>query len=199
MLPVSLAKRMMKSAHWCRSWKLGVRLSCDRFSFPNLHGREVSAMPTHRPNPRLVKINRSYTVDEIAKLFGIHKNTVREWIKSGLPVVDNCRPVLILGSELRKFLELKRTKNKQTCQPCELYCLRCRKPQKPAGNMADFTPITDKVGNLIAICPVCDAIINKRINMTTLALISTQMDITFTQAPKRIGDSTQPTVNSDFK
>lgn len=156
-------------------------------------------MPTHRPNPRLVKINRSYTVDEIAKLFGIHKNTVREWIKSGLPVVDNCRPVLILGSELRKFLELKRTKNKQTCQPCELYCLRCRKPQKPAGNMADFTPITDKVGNLIAICPVCDAIINKRINMTTLALISTQMDITFTQAPKRIGDSTQPTVNSDFK
>jgi len=156
-------------------------------------------MPTHRPNPRLVKINRSYSVEEIAALFGNHKNTVREWIKSGLPVVDNCRPVLILGSELRKFLERKRTKNKRPCQPCELYCLRCRKPQKPAGNMADFTPITDKVGNLIAICPDCDAMINKRMNMAKLTLISTQMEITFTPALKRLGDSNQPSLNSDFR
>ncbi len=157
-------------------------------------------MPTQRPNPRLVKIHRSYTVEGIADLFGNHKNTVRGWINNdGLPVVDNRRPVLILGSELRKFLELKRTKNKRPCQPCELYCLRCRKPQMPAGNMADFTPDTDKVGNLTAICPDCNSIINKRINMTKLALISSQIDITFMQAPKRIGDSTQPTVNSDFK
>jgi len=147
-------------------------------------------MPTHRPNPRLVKMHRSYTVEGIAELFGNHKNTVRGWINNdGLPVVDNRRPVLILGSELRKFLELKRTKNKRTCQPYELYCLRCRKPQKPAGNMADFTPITDHVGNLMAICPDCDAIINKRINMTTLSLISKQIDITITQALKRLGDS----------
>lgn len=156
-------------------------------------------MPAHRPNPRLPKMHHCYTVEEVANLFGTHKNTVRKWIKSGLHVIDTRRPVLILGSELRKFLELKRAKNKRPCQPCELYCLRCRKPQKPAGNMAEFNPTTDKVGNLLAICPDCDAIINKRINMTTLALISTQMDITFTQALKRIGDSTQPTVNSDFK
>jgi hypothetical protein len=28
-------------------------------------------------NPRLVKIHRSYSVEEIARLFGIHKNTRR--------------------------------------------------------------------------------------------------------------------------
>jgi hypothetical protein len=30
-----------------------------------------------RPNYRQVKIHRSHTVEEIACLFGIHKNTVR--------------------------------------------------------------------------------------------------------------------------
>jgi hypothetical protein len=77
-----------------------------------------------RPNPRLVKIHRSYEVADIAKLFGIHRNTVRTWIKQGLPVCDNRRPQLITGSALRDFLQAKRTKHKSPCQPGELYCLR---------------------------------------------------------------------------
>ncbi len=32
------------------------------------------------PNPRLAKIHRSYTVEETANQFGIHKNTVGNWI-----------------------------------------------------------------------------------------------------------------------
>ena len=40
-------------------------------------------MRKRHPNHRLVKIHRSYTVEEIAELFAIHKNTVRrlgqEW------------------------------------------------------------------------------------------------------------------------
>ena len=38
-----------------------------------------------RLNPRRVKIHRCYTVEEVAKLFGAHKNTVRGWLKAGLP------------------------------------------------------------------------------------------------------------------
>jgi excisionase family DNA binding protein len=156
-------------------------------------------MKTRRPNPRLVKIHRSYTVEEIAALFGIHKNTVRDWIKKGLPVCDARRPVLILGQVLRDYLQAKRTRNKRTCLPGELYCLRCREPRKPAGEMADFQPVTPKVGNLIAICPVCDAMMNKRVSMARLEQIRAQIDITFTQALKHIGDSSLPTLNSDFQ
>ena len=37
-------------------------------------------MKRRHPNHRLVKIHRSYTVEEIATLFGVHKNTVSHWV-----------------------------------------------------------------------------------------------------------------------
>jgi len=59
-------------------------------------------------NPRLAKIHRSYTVDEIADLYAVGKNTVRHWIKQGLPACDSKRPMLVLGSELNFFHEKRR-------------------------------------------------------------------------------------------
>jgi len=150
------------------------------------------------PNPKLAKINHSYEVGEIAVLLGVHKNTVRAWIKGGLAVVDNRRPALVLGSTLRTFLQMKRIKNKRPCLPGEFYCFRCRAPKKPAGNMADFQPETEAVGNLTALCEDCETIMHKRIGTAKLGLISAQIEVTVTEALKRIGDSDNPIVNSDF-
>ena len=48
-------------------------------------------------NPNLAKINRSYTVEEVANLYSVHKNTVRNWINAqGLKTNDSLRPILIL-------------------------------------------------------------------------------------------------------
>src|SRR5271166_6256497 len=103
-------------------------------------------MGKRHPNHRLVKIHRSYTVEETAKLFGAHKNTVRAWVKAGLPTCDEKRPMLILGHDLSAFLQARRALHKQTCRPGEIYCVRCRAPKLPAGGMADYQPVTDKIG-----------------------------------------------------
>ena len=156
-------------------------------------------MATRHPNYRLVKIHRNYTVEEIARLFGNHRNTVRDWIKRGLPTIDHRRPMLIHGSDLAAFLQARRVKNKRKCQPGEIYCVRCRGPQNPAGDMAEYKPLTRTLGSLIGICPECESMMYRRVNMTKLDQIRGKLSITITQAPPHIGDSTQPFVNSDLK
>lgn len=151
------------------------------------------------PNYRLVKIHRSYTVEEIAVLFNFHKNTVRQWVRDGLPINDDRRPMLILGRALVAFLQARRTKNKRPCQPSEIYCVRCRSPQKPAGGMVEYQPKTESLGNLVAICPCCGSIMNRRVSLAKLGQIQSEMDITFPQALRHIVDSNQPTVNSNLK
>ncbi|MBK8102304.1 MAG: DNA-binding protein [Cellvibrionales bacterium] len=116
-----------------------------------------------------------------------------------LPTVDISRPALVLGSVLRAFLQAKRTKNKQKCALGELYCCRCRVPKKPACDIADFQPITDRLGKLTAICPDCETIMHQNIGTAKLALLIEKTNITVTKALKRLVDSNQPIVNSDFK
>jgi excisionase family DNA binding protein len=152
------------------------------------------------PNHRLVKIHRNYTVEETAKLFGIHKNTVRRWVKEeGLAAIDDKRPMLILGHVLAEFLKVRRTKNKQKCKPGELYCVRCRVPKLPAGDMAEYSSITEKFGNLIGICPDCDSIMNRRVSMSRIGEFDGIIDISFTEAVSHLDESPKLTVNSDLR
>jgi len=151
------------------------------------------------PNPRLVKIHRSYTVEEVARLLGKHKNTVRNWVKDGLATIDDKRPMLILGPDLVEFIKKRRAKNKQSCKPGELYCVRCRLPKFPAGHMADYEPVTEKFGNLTAICPDCDSIINRRVSLARIWEVCGNLDISFPKELQHIVESAKPTENSDLR
>ena len=155
-------------------------------------------MSKRHPNPRLAKIHRNYTVEEVAGVFGVHRNTVRQWVKSGLPTSDKLRPILILGADLVVFLRARRVKNKRTCQPGEMYCVRCRAPRAPAGDMADYEPLTATQGNLIGMCPACEAMMYRRVSLARMEQVRGKLDITLPQALPHIGESAEPSVNSDF-
>jgi hypothetical protein len=155
-------------------------------------------MRKRRPNYRLVKIHRNYTVEEIARLFGAHKNTVRQWFKSGLKTLDRRRPLLVHGSELSAFLRDRKQNNKRPCQPGEFYCLRCRAPKQPDGDMADYLPITERLGNLEGICPDCGSMIYRRASLAKLDQIRGKLDITFREAPGQVSERQEPSLNSDI-
>ena len=80
-----------------------------------------------------------------------------------------------------------------------MYCVRCRVPKFPAAGMADYLPLTEKVGNLAAICPDCDSIMHRCVSMARLEEVRGKMDITFPQALRHIREISQPTVNSDLR
>ena len=151
-----------------------------------------------RLNPNLAKIHRNYTVEEVAMLYGVHKNTVRAWIKKGLPICDDRKPMLILGNALREYIRVKKTRNKHKCQPWEFYCVRCRKPQSPAGDMVEYEAQTSTKGRLIALCTGCEGIMNKYSSLAHLERAKETLDISLPKTLKHINKRGQPLLNSDF-
>jgi len=85
-------------------------------------------MGSRHPNPRLAKIHRCYSVEEIARLFMVHKNSVRSWLRQGLQAIDGQRPTLVRGEEIRLFLVERRTRAKCLAAPAaSTVCLAARR------------------------------------------------------------------------
>jgi len=139
-------------------------------------------MARRHANHRLVKIHRTYTVGEAANTLRLHKNTIRRWIKQGLPVIDKRKPQLIHGEALVHFLIERRTESKRPCQPGQIYCVACRAPKYPNGDMADYVRRSKGAGNLRGLCPDCDRFIYRRASLACLDQVRGRLDVTFTDA-----------------
>ncbi|MDH5561350.1 MAG: helix-turn-helix domain-containing protein [Deltaproteobacteria bacterium] len=150
-------------------------------------------------NPNLAKINRNYTFEELAEVFGVHKNTVSAWVKNGLPCLKEKRPFLILGIEARLFLQNQRLDKKQKCKPSELFCMRCKAPTKPAENYVEYLPLSATKGRLTGFCSSCECVVNKFISNADLERYSALFDLTKPKELEHINDSDNPLLNSDFK
>ena len=129
---------------------------------------------------------------------GVHRNTVRQWLKNGLHAIDTRHPTVILGTTLADYLRLRRTRNKRPCQPGEMYCMRCREPKLPADLRAEYRTLTETQGNLIGLCSVCKSRMFRRVSLAKLSLVCGTLRVTPPQAQGHIDESPTPTVNSDF-
>ena len=154
-------------------------------------------MSRTRLNPCRAKLHRSYTVEEVARLFGVHRNTVRAWLRCGLTSIDGGRPVLIQGRTLRAFLEARRTAAKRPCPPGRLYCFKCREPRAPALAMADFIPREAGAGNLRALCEVCGSAMNRRTGFEAIQHVLPSVELRIMQATSRIAECAAPSVKRD--
>jgi hypothetical protein len=152
-----------------------------------------------RFSPRRVKIHRSYGVEEAARVLGSHKNTVRNWLGDGLEPIDERRPVLIRGTELKAYLNARRRRNRSPCAPGHIYCVRCRSPKHPMPAIAEYVPITPTSGNLRAYCPDCFGRIFRRASLARLAAVTGNLTIRFTDAQQHIVEGAEPSLNCDLE
>ncbi len=139
---------------------------------------ERVTMPSKRADPRLIKLHRTYSVEEISDRLGIHKNTVRGWQARGLNPVDDKRPVVFQGSKLRAFLEEQRRLAKRPCPTGSFYCFRCRVPRSPALGMVEYTPRNARRGNLKALCQHCNGLMHRAASLDSLPVIFPGIEVT---------------------
>ena len=95
-----------------------------------------------------IKGNRAYTVEELAEALGVSQQTVRQWIKRGLNVLDERRPLLILGADAKTFLANRMSDQRCTLKFGEAYCTKCRAARalEPISVIARLLDLSERRG-----------------------------------------------------
>ncbi len=145
----------------------------------------------------LGKIKRkwAYTIDEICDLYGnrkLHPQTVRGWIKKGLPTIDKKKPTLIFGSELHQFIGTMNASGKVKTEFHEMFCMKCQDARKPYKKEMQVELDRDFL-RAKAICSECLSTMNKSYKKDDY----TKLKLFFrTVAVLGLYDSTASTVNT---
>ena len=147
-------------------------------------------------NVRLIKATWPYTVQEIAELFGIHKNAVLRWLREGLMADRLQRPFLIRGDELARFLTARQIARRRTCAKTEFFCFKCRVPRSAFLGIADIVIESPTRMRVTALCEVCSAPVNKMQAARELPKIRSSFEIQ-QMTGEHLLDCTQRSLNSD--
>lgn len=78
-----------------------------------------------RKSLNAAKTHWLYSPDEVMALYGVCRNTVLNWIRSGLPAIE-AEERLFRGCDLNRFQQERRLKVKRPGEPHEIYCIRCK-------------------------------------------------------------------------
>ncbi len=148
-----------------------------------------------RPNPRLAKLHRDYTESEIARLFKVHRNTVRGWRKRGLPAIDDQRPAMIQGKAVRAFLEGERARSKRPSPPGTIFCCKCRAPRPPAVDSVVFHVGASGTGNVRGLCAECGTRMFQRARQSALAAKLPGFEVQVVEAARHIEECPSPSPN----
>jgi hypothetical protein len=156
--------------------------------------------PAHRrfANPRLVKRDFSYSMDEVASLLEVHENTVRNWMSAGLRGIDDKRPTLIHGTDLIAFIKHKSAKRRRKCAPDECFCFKCREPRKAANGHAVLEEQAPSVYRLACSCEVCGTRMFKAASASKLVFYAEFFNLQ-NRPPERISGCETSLVNCDLE
>lgn len=152
-----------------------------------------------RYNPNKCKINRNYSVNETTVLYEVHKSTVNTWFKKGLKRIDNQRPYIILGSDLKQFIKDLRTINKRPCELGEIYCMKCRKPRVPVKKSTIFEAESTRYGRIKGTCNVCHSAMNRYFRLADLDMLQRYFTESLPLQQKRLSSLFNSPVNTSLK
>jgi hypothetical protein len=152
-----------------------------------------------RTDWRRIKGKYSYTVEEAARALNVHRNTVRNWVRTGgLSAMTESRPHLILGATLVGFLKSRRLARKRKCELGELYCFKCRAPQKPVAELIEYRPMASGRTQILAFCSACERLMHRFVANRNLEATLQEFGGQPGPAHGSLTDTGYPGLNSHF-
>lgn len=112
------------------------------------------------------KEHRVYSVPQVISLYGIHRNTLSNWVHSGLRPSNDSGLQLFRGLELIRFHKERRERSRHRLRQGEFKCFRCKAAVFPALEGLCIEPAIKHAGMALASCPDCDAALHKLLNET---------------------------------
>lgn len=110
-------------------------------------------------SPKKLNSYIAYSIKELMELLGIDHKTVTRWIEDGLKIVEGSKkPILIMGQDVKDFLNQRQQKKKFKLKRSEFLCFHCRQPTN-----AKKGSIRIKNGKKLAVCRVCSSKISRTI------------------------------------
>ena len=111
-----------------------------------------------------IRAKTAYSPKEAGTLLEVNRKTVLRWVKEGLPLLDpKEKQCLIMGYDLKAFIQAKREASQVKLKPNEYYCLTCRKPVQAKNGTQKVEKTGKKIGKadrdqeiLYAKCKECD-------------------------------------------
>lgn len=105
----------------------------------------------------------SYSDEDIANQLGISPKTVISWRQKGLKPIDNHRPTLYHGFNIKETLGKMNNKRKVKLELSQFYCLGCKDITTPLNGKIIASNTGPQV-RIIGICPECKKRILKTMN-----------------------------------
>ena len=127
-----------------------------------------------------IKAFRCYTIEEAAEVSGVSPRTIRNWASDGLRVMDDTRPALIRGDDLRDHIKTKRESRSTKTRIDTFFCFGCRKERGAAEGIADCE-IKDGRAKLTALCEACETVVFKPVAEALIPEIARTLDLKITR------------------
>ena len=113
------------------------------------------------------KRNLVYSVADLLVLYKIGRNTLTNWIKSGLRPVDDKRPQLFRGTELIRFHVDRALSTRCELRSSEFMCMVCKSRVVPDIGAVEINVTKNGKYLASARCPDCGAVVMRLLSVST--------------------------------
>ncbi|HYD12859.1 MAG TPA: hypothetical protein VEC11_08425 [Allosphingosinicella sp.] len=122
---------------------------------------------SRRHDVRRIKAHFTYSADELARTLDVNVRTVRKWKAEGLRPIEGLYPQVFAPQEIVRFIQA-RQQPRQPLAPGEIYCVACKRAQRPAGDVVNVVPRWSTNVDLVGVCPSCARHIYRRVSLGKL-------------------------------